>query len=164
VKKGHELVKTILDNFHGLPEKLHRLFKKSAVWYRSHGYELRQDNPLSNGNLSAVDHLFELADQYEAAAPGAGKMLLDLIGVEARVRYSQELENCDDRALRRSLNKEFFEAIEELDKKDLSDQSLLELARTESELAQIETVVGYAIAHVRTEIKRKQGKPPLRAA
>lgn len=164
MKKGFELIKPILDSFPGIPESLHRLFKKSAVWYRSHGYELKADNPLSNGNLSAADHLLEMADQYEAAAPGAGRQLLEAIGSEGRNRYNAVPETCDDRALRRSLNKEFFEALEELDKKDLSDQSQFELAQTESELIQIQTVIGYAIAHVRTEIKRKQGKPPLRVA
>jgi hypothetical protein len=166
VKKAYELIKPVLERFPGLPESLHRLFKKSAVWYRSHGYELRNDNPLSNGNPSALDHLFEMADQYEAAAPGAGKALLENIGVEGRVRYAPEPLSCDDRELRRSLNKEFYEALEELDKKDLSDQSPLELVRTEAELAQIETVIAYAIAHVRAEMKRKQsgGKPPLRVA
>lgn len=159
MKKGYQIVKPVLEKFRGLPERLHRLFGKSDDYYRSQGYPTRKMDAIHNGSLSAVDHLLRMADEYEAAAPGAGKLLGELLSTELSARFVPEPDGaCDDRVLRRNLYTEFFDALNELDKKDLSDQSVIELARTESELAQVETVIGYAISNVRAEIKRKGAK------
>lgn len=155
-KKGFEIVKPVLEKFKGLPERLANLFGKSAVWYRSHGYALRKDDPLSNGSLSAVDHLLKMADEYEAAAPGAGRLLGELLSAELRARYGEQFCGCDERAIRLALNKEYFEALQQFDKNDLSDQSAIELAAVESEFAQIETVIADVIARVRKERRLRQ--------
>jgi hypothetical protein len=85
MQKGHALVKRVFDKFPALPERLHRLFSNSATWYRSHGYPLKKDDPLQNGNLSAVDHLLRMADEYEAAMPGAGQFLGEQLAAEIRL-------------------------------------------------------------------------------
>jgi ADP-dependent phosphofructokinase/glucokinase len=156
MQKGHEIVKKVLDKFPALSEELHRLFKKSAVWYRSHGYPLRKDDPLQNGNLSAVDHLLRMADEYEAAMPGAGQELGEQLAAEFKARYRCRNQPCDDRAIRLNLTTEFYQAMREIDKADLSEQSELQLARTDKELSEIEKAIGDARAHVRAEWRAKQ--------
>lgn len=88
--------------------------------------------------------------------PGAGQSLLDAIATEARVRYAPESSPVNEREMRVNLLKEFFEAINALEKTDLADQSRIELIKTESELAEIETALGYARAHVRTALAKKR--------
>lgn len=155
--KGYTLVKKVLEKYHALPGKLSNLFGKTDTWWRSHGYELTRDNPLSNGNLSPVDHVLKMVDQYDAAERGAGKMLAEGLAEELRARFAEATETLDDRAIRRHLNKEFYEAMDELEKSDLVEKSDLELAAADGELAQIETQIGYARAHVRAEQKKRNG-------
>lgn len=154
--KGFEIVKLVLDHFPGLPEKLTNLFGKCKTWYYSHGYELKKDNPLSNGNESAVDRVLKMVDQYEAAAPGAGKMLAKLVAHELMHRFDVEEVELSDRELRRNLNAEFFEAVNELDKSNLADKTVLQLGCCESELSDIRTAVDAAISAVRAEKRRKE--------
>ena len=154
MKKGYQIVKKIFDRFPALPVKLSNLFGKSDTWHRSHGYELKKDNPLANGNLSAVDYILRMVDEYEAAAPGAGKMLADELAAEFRVRFTPiDIAPLPDRDLRRGLNKEFFEAMDELEKSDISQKSEIELAKTDAELSQIEAKIGDARAHVRAQMR-----------
>jgi len=158
MKKGFEIVRPVLEAFRGLPQRLADLFGKADDWYRSHGYDIKKNDALANGNLSAVDHFLRMADEYEAAAPGAGQMLGDTLAAELRVRYSSAPAPTDDRQIRHSLNTEFFEAMRELDKKDLSEQSELELSKTDAELSHIEKAIADARAHVRAELRKKQTK------
>jgi len=157
-KKGYEIIKPVLEKFHGLPVRLANLFGKSDDWYRSHGYPLRADDALSNGSLSAVDHFLRMVDEYEAARPGAGTYLGEVLAAELRARFLDHPPTCDDRQIRQSLNTEFFEALRELDKKDLQNQTELELAKTDKELSEIEKAIGDARAHVRAELRKKQIK------
>lgn len=155
--KGHELIKPVLDKFPGLPEKLAYLFGKSAVWWRSHGYELRRDNPLANGNLSPVDHVLTFLERYRAAEFEAGKQLAENLISELRARFHAACAgDVSDREIRHDLFTEFFEAVRELDKSDLKQQSILELGKTDSELADIEAAVGRARSAVRAEKRRKE--------
>lgn len=159
MKKGYEIIKPVLDRFTGLPVRLSELFGKSAVWYRSHGYALRRDDAMANGNLSAVDHLLKFADEYEAAVPGAGFMLGELIASEFRARYNAgraEAEEVSDRQMRLGLHKEFFEAMRELETSDLAEKSEFQLLKTDKELAEIETAVADARARVRAQMICKQ--------
>ena len=155
MQKGYQIVRKVLERFNALPGKLSNLFDKSETWYRSHGYELRRDNPLANGNLSAVDQILRMADEYEAAKPGAGKMLAEELHCEMRARYGAECEAPSDRQIRRNLNKEFFEAVEELDKSDLKDKSEFELRKVDDEFAHIESAIIHARAHIRAEWRQK---------
>ena len=155
--KGFEIVKPVLDRFPGLPEKMTNLFGKCKTWYYSHGYELKKDNPLSNGNESAVDRVLQMVDQYQAATPGAGKMLAKNLAHELDHRFDDEEQvKLSDRELRRNLNAEFFEAVNELDKSNLADKTVLQLGCCESELSDIRTAVDAAIAAVRAEKRRKE--------
>jgi hypothetical protein len=57
-----------------------------------------------------------------------------------------------------NLTTEFYQAMREIDKADLSEQSELQLATTDKELSEIEKAIGEARAHVRAEWRLKQSK------
>lgn len=76
---AYELIHKVHEKFRGLPERLSRITAKSADLFRSHGYESKTDNPLAYGNPSPVTHYVTYARQYEAATPGAGRMLNNLV-------------------------------------------------------------------------------------
>lgn len=156
MKKGHELIKPVLDTFPGLPERLSNLFGKGKTWWYSHGYELRKDNPLANGNLSAVDHVLKMCDQYEAAMPGAGKALAENLIAELHSRFRADYPEMTDREIRRNLNHEFFEAIDKLDESDLDSKTVLELGALEAELGDIRRVVDDTISIIRAKKRRKE--------
>lgn len=72
---AHEIVHTVLEAFRGLPAKLASITDKSASWYQSHGRTPKTDDPVANGNCSAVTHYMRFARLYETAEPGSGRML-----------------------------------------------------------------------------------------
>lgn len=157
MKKGFELIKPVLEAFPGLPEKLTNLFGKGKTWWYSHGYPLKADDPLSNGNLSGIDHALRLCDQYEAAHIGAGKALSENLIAELRARFDEtEYAEVSDREIRQKIFNEFFEAVRELDKNNLQDKTPLELGALESELYDIRKAIDDLISITRAEKRRKE--------
>lgn len=151
-KEGFELVKPVHEQFRGLPARLAQLFGKSPEWHRSHGYAPQTVDPLSNGNLSPVDHFLRMADQYEAAMPGAGRQLTELVTVELSQWFTEESQPTTDRDDRRSLIKEFTEAFDALERADVSEQTLNELRVTDSELGDLACVLERARSKVRVAL------------
>ena len=89
MKQGFEIVHQVHDAFRGLAGKLHRITGKSETWWRSHGYEPRTVNPLSNGNNSDVADYIAYCELLQAAEPGAGRMLSNRIHGELEMRFSE---------------------------------------------------------------------------
>lgn len=156
MKKGFEIVKPVLDAFPGIPERLSYLFGKNKSWYYSHGYALRRDDPMANGSLSPIDHALRMCDEYDTAAPGAGKALAENLIAELQSRFHARCAEISDREIRRSLNQEYFEAIDKLDESDLDEKSALELGALESEFSDIRRVVDSTISIIRAKKRRKE--------
>ena len=76
---AYTLIYKVHQKFRGLPERLARITAKSDDLFRSHGYQSKTDNPLACGNPSPVTHYVTYARQYQAAMPGAGRMLNNLV-------------------------------------------------------------------------------------
>lgn len=89
MKAPYELIHSVLDVYRALPIKLARMTNKSDTWWRSHGYEPRSANPLSNGNPSAVDQYMAFVERYQAGEPGAGAMLNHRVHAELDERFSE---------------------------------------------------------------------------
>lgn len=87
------IVHSVLDRFRGLPVKLSMLTGKSQQWFTSHGAEPKTQNPLSSGNVSAVDHYMIFARQYEAGATGAGRMLNRRVAEALEAEFSEREYN-----------------------------------------------------------------------
>lgn len=154
-KKGYELVKPVLEAFRGLPRRLEELFGKSEQLHRSYGYAPRSLDPLSNGNVSPVDHFLRMCDQYEAAAPGAGKMLGSLISMELRHRYEDAAPTRDEFELVAKLHKEASEAIQAL-MKQRELMSRHELAAGVEELRELRDATDAAIGALVAEQRLRQ--------
>lgn len=73
----HELVKEVHEAYPKLPHKAAIITGKSDEIFRSHHREPRTRNPLQSGNVSPVTAFVEYVHLYEAAAPGAGMMLVN---------------------------------------------------------------------------------------
>lgn len=109
---AHEIVHTVLDTYHGLPERLAAITGKSAEIYRSHGRMPKTIDPIASGNVSPVTHLMTYARLLEAAMPGAGRMLICRLFAaldtefgevsnksQADIHISIEDESCDVRKM-----------------------------------------------------------------
>lgn len=80
---AYPIIHAVLEKYRGLPAKLAGMTDKSVDWWRSHGYQPKTDNPLKNGNISPADHYLRYVRLFEAAMPGAGRLL--------NAKISQEL-------------------------------------------------------------------------
>lgn len=87
--KAYEIIYSVLEAYSGLPGKLARMTGKTDTWHRSHGYEPRTSNPLSNGNKSAVDDYMAFCERYEAVERGSGRMLSSRVFAELDSRFAE---------------------------------------------------------------------------
>lgn len=148
-KQGFELVKPAQDAHPGITYRLGDISGKSHQSFRAHGYESRTINPLSHGDKSPVDHLLQYVDQYEAAAPGAGKMLGSLIGVELRHRYETNALIGNDMDFAVWFHKEMSEGVSAM-LAELNKMTANQLVVAERELREAEEAINEGLRRVRT--------------
>ncbi len=91
--QAFELVHKVLERFRGLPVKLSGITGKTQHWYRSHGEEPKNQNPLAWGNISEVEHYMRYVRLYETER-GAGKYLNSLVYQELAAEFAEESEAC----------------------------------------------------------------------
>ena len=129
---AYEIVHIIQSSYRGLADKLARITGKSAVWWRSHGYEPRTSNPLANGNVSDAEKYITYLEQYEAAEPGAGRMLNNRIHAEMEMRFS-EFDKSDQSDIHVALVEETSDVQKWLASKNFANATANELKRFEEE-------------------------------
>lgn len=148
--EAHEIVHDIHEKFKGLSGRLERLFKKSANWWRSHGYVPKTIDPEASGNVSPVTHYIEYVEQFGAADRKAGILLNEKVFAELKARLTEnEIESFTQSQLRRNLLKEATDAICALDERAIETACRNDLTRWESELVELRDITDKAIANVR---------------
>jgi hypothetical protein len=159
MKRPYEIIAEVFDAYRGLPVKLSRMNGKSEQWYRSHGYEPRTDNPTSNGNKSEVEGFVAQCEQYEAAMPGAGRMLIDRIHAEVNLRFTEaELTDITQKELNGELLKESFDVLDCFNKYDFKSVTTGELASFEDEVSQLRDKADEVFARLRSIKIQKQSE------
>lgn len=80
----------------------------------------------------------ELVERYEAAVPGAGKLLNEMVYAELRFRFAEgRIAGFTQSRIRRDLLKEATEAVCALDEKDITDAGVTELRRWDKEISDL---------------------------
>lgn len=149
----HQIVKHVLAKFQGLPAKMSRLFGKSEEWWRSHGRTPQHLDEYGTGNISPAEMFISFAERYEAAAPGAGQLLNDMVYAELRFRFAHSTkqprrQNC----IRRGLTKEASELVMALDEKEIREATVDDLRRWDIEASELISETYSAQEFIRQEI------------
>lgn len=154
--EAHDIVHDIHEKFRGLAGRLERLFKKSANWWRSHGYTPKTIDPEASGNVSPVTHYLEYVEQYGAADRKAGLYLNEKVFVELKARLNDDAsDKFTQSQLRRQMLKEATEAICALDECEIEGACKNDLIRWESELVELREITDEAISKVRAARRAK---------
>jgi hypothetical protein len=157
--KAHEITHLVLDKFNKLAKRLEDITDKGYHWWQSHGREPKTENPLANGNASPVTHYLRHAKLYEAAVPGAGGYLNELVYAELKCTFSgDETEDCVLRTIRRNVRKESFDVLHILDEKELSEASKSDLREWIREAIELKLVVDNGIEALTTELEKREIK------
>jgi hypothetical protein len=77
--EAHQIIANIHIKFPQLCRRASKITGKSEEFYRSHHRESKSRNPEATGNCSPLTHFLEFCHLYEAASPGAGQCLIDLL-------------------------------------------------------------------------------------
>lgn len=159
--EAYEIVHAILEQHRGLPKKLHSMNGKSPDWYRSHGYQPKTENPLSNGNVSEVEHYMRYCRKYEAGAKGAGRMLSHSVFAALEAEFCEQGE-CDQTDLEVSVIDETCDVQKWLARFDIDSASKGDLGQFIDECKQAEDVIAYAkaqaIARLKPPVVRDEAK------
>lgn len=157
--EAHQIVHQVQEVFRGLAKKLSRITDKSDEWFASHGREPKTQNPTQSGNVSPVTHYLKYVRQYEAAQPGAGKMLNNRVHAELEMEFSSErMIDISQKALHAGLLKESFEVFTCFTERNFSEASLLELSDIEKECAELRDKANDAIATIRAIAKVREAR------
>lgn len=159
--KAYEIIENVLHAFRGLPVRLEAITEKSAEWFRSHGREPKNRNPLASGNRSPLDHYLKFIRLYEAAQTGAGKMLNNRVHAELQAEFNETDKICQI-ALHTAVLKESFDVLKALNEADFADRSTSELAAIENEVMELRDAADNVFAHVRKIKIQKKMKDKLR--
>lgn len=88
--EAHQIVGQVHEAFPKVPDRLALLFGKTAELFRSHHREPKSRNPSQSGNTSPVTHYIEYVHRYEAAVPGAGRMLSNRVHASLTAEFDDE--------------------------------------------------------------------------
>ncbi len=148
--EAYQIVHQVLEAFKGLAVKLERITTKKAELFRSHGREPKTSNPLQSGNVSPVTHYLTYARQYEAAEPGAGKMLNRRVYAELEMEFGENSDlKLSQIELHAGVLKESFDVLKFLGESDFEHLTIPELAAIEEEGAQLRDKASEFVSHVR---------------
>lgn len=147
-----EIVAHVLDQYRGLPERLHSRNGKSAEWYRSHGRRPRTEDPMANGNVSEVEHFMRYVRKYEDAAAGAGRMLSHSVYVALEAEFCGEC-NCDQSELECEVIDETADVQKWLARFDIDSASRRDLVQFIDECKQAEDKITAAKSAAIAQLK-----------
>jgi len=157
MQKPYEIVNAVLDVYRALPVKLARITGKTDTWWRSHGYEPRTANPLSNGNPSDVDKYMAFVERYQAAEPGAGAMLNHRVHGELDARFNEtDMFHTTQSDIHVGVINEVCDVNKWLAAKDLESASTRELSAFETECDEAIEALHDAKAKARSLKREKQ--------
>jgi hypothetical protein len=155
MQKPYEIIAKVQEAFRGLPGKLGRITGKSDTWWRSHSYEPRNANPLSNGNPSPVTEYMAFCELYNAAEPDAGRMMNHRVHAELEARFAEndltDTSQCD---LHTEILDESCDVSKLFARIDLETASKPELLNFETECD--EAIEAYHAAKSRARAIRRQ--------
>lgn len=164
----YEIVHHVQEAHRGLCTRISERSRKNKSVYTAHAAEPFTMNAESYGKPSPADHFVDYCSEYEAAKPGAGLMLSEMIAAELRSRFTSEeaddeCANGTQRSLRRGLLKEFAEALDALDRADFANADLRQMKEMQIEVQDLvnkgSQVVGRIIAIIRRkELERVSAK------
>jgi hypothetical protein len=134
MRQAYELIHAVYDAHRGLPVELAKITGKGDTWHRSHGYEPRTENPLANGNKSAVHDYLTYVRQFEAADRGAGQLLNTLVhNLLAQEFAEKDLGSITQGEIHVEIEEETCDVRKWLAGKDLTTASRNELLGFEKE-------------------------------
>lgn len=156
--EAHLIIHQVQEAFRGLAVKLSRITDKSDEWFASHGREPKTRNPTQSGNVSPVTHYLKYARQFEAAQPGAGKMLNHRVHSELEMEFTESASKVSQKLLHAGLLKESFEVFTCFAERDFENSSLVELSEIEKECAELRDAAHDAIVRIRSIAKLREVK------
>lgn len=155
--EAHEIVGQVHDAFPNVAIKVARLKSVSAEIIRSHHREPKTHNPLSSGNTSPVTHFIEYCHLYEAAKPGAGRLLSDRVHSSLTAEFS-EGETMEQRDIETSLLTEHCDVQAWLASNELDQASPRKLSAFETECAELIEQLTMARAKARSIRRQKDAE------
>ena len=148
--QAHEIVGQVQEAFKKVAGNLANLTGKTSEWFNSHGREPKTQNPLQTGNVSPVTHFIQYVRQYQAAEPGAGKMLNNRVHAELEMEFGgADCADLSQKDLHAGVLKESFDVLRCLNEFDFENLSVTELAAMEEEGAQLRDKASEYVSHIR---------------
>lgn len=149
----YEIIHKVQEANRGICTRLSERSRKSKQIYQAHAAEPFTLNAENYGKPSPADHYVDYCEEYEAAVPGAGLLLSEMIAAELRFRFTNTDMEFSQRTMRRDLVKEFSEALDALDQNDFEDADIRQMKAIQVEVQEMvnkgSQVVGHLIAIIR---------------
>lgn len=154
--QAHEITGLVFEKFSKLTQRLSEITDKGYHWWQSHGREPKTENPIANGNASPVTHFLRHVKLYEAAEPGAGAYLNELVYAELKCSFKGDHSaDCVLRTIRSNVRKEAFEVLDKLDEKELSQASKTDLKDWIREAIELKLAADKAVEDLSNELEKR---------